>query len=208
MDPPPVLMPATTTSPGPDELSSLRQQVARLEAIARRRGRLLGITACALLALSLAAASGVVDVQRQLASCRTKLVESRESLSALARRDAGVTPHTATAADGVSEPWSDHFTITMYTARSAAYGRTNDGFTATMTKADPARRIVAVDPRMIPYRSKVWIDGLGWYTAEDCGGAIKGLKLDVMAHSHGEAMQFGRQRRRVIVLPPGTGSRA
>ena len=166
---------------------------------------MLAMAGGALLALSLAAASGFVDVQRQLASCRTKLVESRESLSALARRDTGVTPHAATAAGGMSEPWSDHFTITMYTARSAAYGKTNDGFTATMTKADPVRRIVAVDPNMIPYRSKVWIDGLGWYTAEDCGGAIKGLRLDVMATRHRDAMQFGRQRRRVVVLPPGGG---
>jgi 3D (Asp-Asp-Asp) domain-containing protein len=70
-----------------------------------------------------------------------------------------------------------------------------------MTRADATRRIVAVDPRFIPYHSKVWIEGLGWYNAEDCGGAIKGLKLDVMAHSHREAMQFGRQQGRVVVLP-------
>lgn len=139
-------MPVTTPSDGPDELASLRQQVAHLEALSRRRGRMLAVGGGTLLALGLAAASGVVDVRQQLASCRAKLVESRQSLSALARRDAGAPAHLATAPGGALEPWSDHFTITRYTARSAAYGRFNDGFTATMTKADPKRRIVAVDP--------------------------------------------------------------
>jgi hypothetical protein len=93
-------MPVTTSSDGPDELSSLRQQVARLDTLARRRGRLLAVGGGTLLALGLATASGVVDFRQQLASCRAKLVESRQSLSALARRDAGAPAHLATAPGG------------------------------------------------------------------------------------------------------------
>ena len=71
-----------------------------------------------------------------------------------------------------------------------------------MTRADPRLRIVAVDPKLIPYHSRVWIEGLGWYNAEDCGGAIKGFHLDVMANSRREAFAWGRRARRVVVVPP------
>ena len=62
---------------------------------------------------------------------------------------------------------------------------------------------VAVDPKLIPYGSTVWIEGLGWYNAQDCGGAIKGYRLDVMAGSQRDAMDYGKQDRFVIVVPPG-----
>ncbi len=193
----------SSSSIDPD-LSALRDEITRLTLRARRRGRLLGVLAGTLLALVAAAGSGVVDIRQQLASCRAKLVESRQAHSALVHGDAD--PFGSPF--GGVEAWAHRFTITMYTARSAAYGKFDDGLTATMTKADPKRRIVAVDPQLIPYRSKVWIEGLGWYTAEDCGSAIKGLEIDVMADSYGHAMQFGRQQRRVVVLPPDAGVEA
>ena len=37
--------------------------------------------------------------------------------------------------------------------------------------------IIAVDPTLIPYGSWVWIEGLGWYRAEDCGAAAIGILL-------------------------------
>jgi 3D (Asp-Asp-Asp) domain-containing protein len=71
-----------------------------------------------------------------------------------------------------------------------------------MWKADPKARIVAVDPKLIPYGSWVWIDGLGWYQAQDCGSAIKGFRLDLLTETERDAMQFGKQDRFVIVVPP------
>jgi 3D (Asp-Asp-Asp) domain-containing protein len=70
-----------------------------------------------------------------------------------------------------------------------------------MTKADPDARIIAVDPTLIPYGSWVWIEGLGWYRAEDCGGAIKGFRIDVLTATESDAMRFGRQDRFAIVVP-------
>jgi 3D (Asp-Asp-Asp) domain-containing protein len=96
--------------------------------------------------------------------------------------------------------------VTKYIPRSPAYGKTNDGLTATMTKADPEARIIAVDPKLIPYGSWVWIEDLGWYRAEDCGGAIKGFRLDVLTATEDDAMRFGRQDLFVIVVPPAESS--
>jgi hypothetical protein len=76
-----------TFSDGPTELGSLRQRVALLESRVRWRGRMLGITAGALLALGTISALGGVDARRQLASCRARLVESGQSHTALAGVD-------------------------------------------------------------------------------------------------------------------------
>src|SRR5688572_2456256 len=103
-----------------------------------------------------------------------------------------------------TKSWGRQFVVTQYIPRSPDYGKFNDGFTATMKKADPNARIVAVDPALIPYGSRVWIEGLGWFNAEDCGSAIKGFRLDVLAATTKDAMRYGKQKRFVIVVPPGT----
>ena len=57
---------------------------------------------------------------------------------------------------------------------------------------------VAVDPRIIPYGSKVVING-HTYTAQDTGGSIKGKIIDVYFGSHPETEEFGVQYAEVFV---------
>ena len=65
------------------------------------------------------------------------------------------------------------------------------GDTATSTGARPTvGRTIAVDPRIIPYGSRVIING-HTYIAEDCGGAIKGNKIDIFVGSESEAYRKG-----------------
>lgn len=65
------------------------------------------------------------------------------------------------------------------------------GDTATSTGAKPTvGRTIAVDPRVIPYGSRVVING-HTYIAEDCGGAIKGNKIDIFVGSESEAYRKG-----------------
>lgn len=72
-----------------------------------------------------------------------------------------------------------------------------DGITATGTKAASGRTI-AVDPEVIPYGTTVIIDGHA-YVAEDCGGAIKGRRIDVFMESHQEALEAGVKVAEVYV---------
>lgn len=72
-----------------------------------------------------------------------------------------------------------------------------DDWTATMTLARVGA--IAVDPRVIPYGTRMFIvsnDGeyiYGLATAEDCGGAIKGARVDLYYDSVAECNQFGRR---------------
>jgi 3D (Asp-Asp-Asp) domain-containing protein len=196
-------MPGILPPPDSDDLSSLHREVARLTALAHRRGRIikaLGVSAAALLAFGIFTGHGLGEARRMLEACRIAIDPSTRTLTALASAREETPSAVCPAPDAGG--WSGQFTVTMYTAYDPAYGKTNDGWTSTMKHADPDKRIVAVDPRLIPYHSQVWIEGLGWYNAEDCGGAIKGYRLDVMAHNRREAFAWGRRARRVVVVPP------
>lgn len=63
-----------------------------------------------------------------------------------------------------------------------------------------AGRTIAVDPKKIPYGTYLYVDGHGVYIAEDCGGDIKGHRLDIFVNSHKEAIQLGRKTVKVWKL--------
>ncbi|NMM61612.1 DUF348 domain-containing protein [Clostridium sp. P21] len=50
---------------------------------------------------------------------------------------------------------------------------------------------VAVDPRVIPLGTKLYIEGYGYAVAEDTGGAIKGNRIDLFFDSNSEAENWG-----------------
>lgn len=88
------------------------------------------------------------------------------------------------------------FSITGYCACIKCCGKT-DGITATGVKAT-ANHTIAVDPKLISYGSILVIDGIE-YRAEDCGGAIKGNKLDIYFDTHDEARQYAKQLKKVYL---------
>lgn len=74
-----------------------------------------------------------------------------------------------------------------------ATGRTSCGLRA-------GYGVVAVDPRVIPLGSKLYIEGYGYAVAGDRGRAIKGAKIDLGFNTYQEAMRFGRKRVLVHIL--------
>ncbi len=52
---------------------------------------------------------------------------------------------------------------------------------------------IAVDPRVIPLGSLVYVDGYGYAVAADTGGAIKGNIIDVFVNSYDMAINWGRK---------------
>lgn len=73
------------------------------------------------------------------------------------------------------------------------------GRTATGTK--PRIGTVAVDPRIIPLGSIIFVENYGWARAEDTGSAIKGKRIDVWLPSRKQALKWGVKRVKVVVYP-------
>jgi resuscitation-promoting factor RpfB len=72
------------------------------------------------------------------------------------------------------------------------------GFTASGYRA--GHGIVAVDPRVIPLGTKLYIPGYGFAIAGDTGGAIVGHRIDLGFDSLSDAMLFGRRTIKVYTL--------
>lgn len=72
------------------------------------------------------------------------------------------------------------------------YDGSQTGRTATGRKA--AYGVIAVDPRVIPLNSLVYVEGYGFAVAADTGGAIKGNRIDVCFPSLSTANKWGRKK--------------
>ncbi|QZY55352.1 G5 domain-containing protein [Crassaminicella profunda] len=78
------------------------------------------------------------------------------------------------------------------------------GITRSGTKVRPG--VVAVDPRVIPLGSKLYVKALdgskdyGIASAEDTGGAIKGKRIDLYYESPKDVARYGKRKVMVYVL--------
>ena len=85
------------------------------------------------------------------------------------------------------------------TLRVQAYSYCLSGRTASGRAT--AHGVVAVDTRVIPMGSKLFIPGYGWAVAADTGGAIVGNKIDVWFPSLGQCYQWGVRPVTIQVFP-------
>ena len=125
---------------------------------------------------------------KTMSDCMDQLMWIRQDIDELKNNEAKIEP--------LEQISLGEFTITHYCACSRCCGK-SDGVTATGTQATEGRTI-AVDPEVIPYGTKVLIDGHE-YIAEDCGSAIKGQRIDIYVADHDEALSRGRITREVWV---------
>lgn len=87
---------------------------------------------------------------------------------------------------------------TAYYPGPESTGKYADGLTATGMRA--GHGVVAVDPRVIPLGTRLYIPGYGFAIAGDVGSAIKGDKIDLGYNTLREALHFGRRKVTVYVL--------
>lgn len=132
----------------------------------------------------------IVELQEQFDSLQSDIDSLSESISEV-------------------KAWLDklqvgEFKITGYAPHdpAAVAGMCHNGdpdSTATGTYPTPGRTI-AVDPKVIPLGSRVYIEGIGWRVAEDVGGMIKDRRIDVVTASRAEAYAVTRERVKVVWL--------
>lgn len=130
----------------------------------------------------------------------------------LANQATPVTNVTPTSANGVQPtsqqnvvsqaPSNVAKTMTVEATAYTAYCTGCSGTTANGTdlRANPNLKVIAVDPRIIPLGTKVWVEGYGEAIAADTGGAIKGNKIDVFIPSKEDAYEWGRKNVTIKIL--------
>ncbi len=88
---------------------------------------------------------------------------------------------------------------TAYTPRDGS----GTGRTATGRRANFG--VVAVDPKIIPLNSLVYVEGYGFAVAADTGGAIKGNRIDVCFQTRREVSAWGRRKVTIHVFKEKVG---
>ena len=112
----------------------------------------------------------------------------------------------APAPQVVNTPQGDLRYLSILQMEATAYypgpEMTNRGPRQALTySGKPARYgLVAVDPKVIPLGTKLYIPGYGKAEAADTGGAIKGMKIDLCFATYREAIHFGRKMLKVYIL--------
>lgn len=88
-----------------------------------------------------------------------------------------------------SYKWKKTFEATAYTGG----GTTASGLAAKVGR-------VAVDPKVIPLGSELYISGYGYCVAADTGGAVKGNIVDLYFNTYSECINFGRRNVTVYLI--------
>jgi 3D (Asp-Asp-Asp) domain-containing protein len=91
---------------------------------------------------------------------------------------------------------SKYRNITVSATSYCELGRTATGFDY---RSNPKAKAIAVDPRVIPLGSKVYIPGYGYAIARDVGGRIKGKIIDVHFKTRKQSINWGRKRIKIKV---------
>lgn len=118
----------------------------------------------------------------------------------------GVTVNSSTrqitTADGTTYSYTDVLSV-----RATAYHRIEEGGLITASGTITQYGTVAVDPRVIPLGTRVFVvaeDGTSWSygpgLAEDTGGLIKGNRIDLFFMTGDEAENFGVRNAKIYIL--------
>ncbi|MFR4972400.1 MAG: 3D domain-containing protein [Butyricicoccus pullicaecorum] len=134
------------------------------------------------------AASASTDRLQQLISSEivTRTVEKAGALSA----DTQITQNFKNLGS---------FRLSFYCTCEKCCGAYATGLTKSGTTVTEGRTI-AVDPKVIPLGSRVYIDGYGVFIAEDVGSAIKENKIDIAVGNHEQALKLGIDEATVYLV--------
>ncbi|MDN3020000.1 ubiquitin-like domain-containing protein [Paenibacillus sp. BSR1-1] len=133
------------------------------------------------------------EVSRKLISERM-IAEKQDKVVAVGTKDLSLQ-----VSRGAVETGKEFYvTATAYTANcNGCSGRTATGLNL---RTNPNMKVIAVDPRIIPLGTKVYVEGYGYAVAADTGGAIKGYIIDVFMASNSDAYRWGRKKVKIKIL--------
>ncbi len=106
--------------------------------------------------------------------------------------------NVSTSSSSSSSAEEYHVTATAYT--SGCNGCSGKTATGINLRANPNAKVIAVDPSFIPLGTKVYVEGYGYATAADTGGAVSGKKIDVFVPSTADAYNWGVKTVKIKVF--------
>ncbi|WP_096203260.1 G5 and 3D domain-containing protein [Bacillus sp. FJAT-45350] len=139
------------------------------------------------------------EVSRELVKSQT-VSESKDRIVAVGTRPVATVSRGSSPSSTSSAPSGKTITMTAtaYTANCTGCS----GITATGINLNNNRnkKVVAVDPSVIPLGTRVHVQGYGEAIAGDTGGAIRGNKIDIHVPTKAEANRWGRKQVKVTIL--------
>lgn len=124
--------------------------------------------------------------------------EGKEAAEGIGPDGAGVNQEGRFIHKGSPTPESRFNRPADYRLEATAY--THTGY-RTASGVWPRVGIIATDPKVIPLGTRLYIDGYGFCTALDTGGAIRGNRVDIFLNTEKECRKYGRRHGvRVWVL--------
>lgn len=138
--------------------------------------------------------NGAVKSREEIS--RETVIEKVDKVVLRGTKKASAQAAKTVSSNGFSYSKKMTMTATAYSAfnKSGKYGKTASGMTARYG-------IVAVDPKVIPLGTKLYVDGYGYAIAGDTGGVIKGNKIDLCFEKpNKDLMAFGRKSVTVYIL--------
>ena len=154
------------------------------------------LTMCLALSSNLITAPALAQSKMQSVSKskKTLTVKSKSRKSRLTRYKTSPSRHSLSSR-GLSVGQVISMTATAYYPGGGIQG---GHLTATGHRV--RRGIIAVDPRIIPLYTRVYVEGYGEAIALDTGGAIKGHKIDLAMETHRQAYGWGRRKVKITIL--------
>lgn len=147
-----------------------------------------------------------------LEGTKTKIVQPKKEVASIttAHQSSTVKPVTTPVTTPVAKPVTkttapSESTTKEITVSSTAYTASCVGCSGVTStgidlRANPDKKVISVDPTVIPLGSHVWVEGYGEAIAGDTGGSIKGNKIDIYMKSKQDALNWGRKTVKVKII--------
>ncbi|MFD1018387.1 LysM peptidoglycan-binding and 3D domain-containing protein [Thalassobacillus hwangdonensis] len=146
------------------------------------------------------AVSGNGQAQASAEKETTAKAEASTEKSESKEQGEAVTTAATTSSDSGQDDVAKEMNMiaTAYTANCTGCSGTT--YTGIDLKANPDKKVIAVDPDVIPLGSEVYVEGYGYAVAGDIGSAIQGNKIDVFIPNKSDALNWGVKTVNVKVL--------
>ncbi|WP_112182295.1 3D domain-containing protein [Paraliobacillus zengyii] len=143
----------------------------------------------------------VVNEPQTASAETTETVEESEVEETPVAVEAEEVEETTTSEANASEnPAGETITVTATAYTAECTGCSGITATGINLNEDRNKKVIAVDPSVIPLGTRVYVEGYGEAIAGDTGGAIKGSKIDIHVPTKDEAFQWGVRTVDVTIL--------